>query len=218
MKTIIFTNKAAKELDDLPEPARTDVAEALYQYAVDGRGNIKKLQDRDGYRLRVGSYRVIFADDGETILAIYFGRRTTTTYRMRKSGESHMDMKMLQTFKTPDGTEMVIITKAEFDRLASFVDEDEEDVAIFDERMAELKSEKASLLPAEVSKMMLRGDSLIKALRKWRELNQLDMVQLTGLAQGYISDLESGKKKGTPETLRKIATALKVDPAWLDPA
>jgi transcriptional regulator with XRE-family HTH domain len=40
------------------------------------------------------------------------------------------------------------------------------------------------------------------------------MVRLTQLAQGYISDLESGKKKGAPETLKKIAIALKVDPAW----
>ena len=64
--------------------------------------------------------------------------------------------------------------------------------------------------------MMLRGDSLLKALRKWRNLNQLDMVPLAGLTQGYISDLESGKKKGSPETLQSIAKALKIDPAWLE--
>ena len=121
-------------------------------------------------------------------------------------------------FRAPDGTEMVILTKSEFDRLTSLVEEDEEDVAIFDERMAELKNSNASVLPAEVSQMMLRGDSLLKALRKWRNLNQLDMAPLTGLTQGYISDLESGKKKGSPETLRNIAKALKIDPAWLDVA
>jgi hypothetical protein len=123
-----------------------------------------------------------------------------------------------QIFRAPDGTEMVILTKSEFDRLTSLVEEDEEDVAIFDERMAELKDGNASVLPAEVSQMMLRGDSLLKALRRWRGLNQLDMVPLTGLTQGYISDLESGKKKGSPETLRSIAKALKIDPAWLDAA
>ena len=121
-------------------------------------------------------------------------------------------------FRAPDGTEMVILTKSEFDRLTSLVEEDEDDDAIFDERMAELKNSNASVLPDEVSQMMLRGDSLLKALRKWRNLNQLDMVPLTGLTQGYISDLESGKKKGSPETLRSIAGALKIDPAWLDGA
>ena len=121
-----------------------------------------------------------------------------------------------QTFRAPDGTEMVILTKSEFDRLIRLAEEDEEDVAIFDERMAELKNDNASILPAEVSQMMLRGDSLLKALRKWRNLNQLDMVPLTGLTQGYISDLESGKKKGSHETLRSIAKALNIDPAWLE--
>jgi mRNA interferase RelE/StbE len=46
-----------------------------------GRGDVKALQGRDGYRLRVGSYRVIFDEDAFTILAIYIGRRSTTTYK-----------------------------------------------------------------------------------------------------------------------------------------
>jgi mRNA interferase RelE/StbE len=40
---------------------------------------VKALQGRDGYRLRIGSYRVIFDEDATTILAIYIGRRATTT-------------------------------------------------------------------------------------------------------------------------------------------
>jgi DNA-binding XRE family transcriptional regulator len=121
-----------------------------------------------------------------------------------------------QIFRAPDGTEMVILTKEEYDRLANLAEEDEEDAAIFDERTAEIESGKVALLPPEVSQMMLRGDRLLKALRKWRNLNQLDLVRLTGLAQGYISDIESGKKKGTIETLRKLALALRVDPGWLE--
>jgi mRNA interferase RelE/StbE len=46
-----------------------------------GRGDVKPLQGRDGYRLRIGSYRVVFDEDAITILAIYIGRRTTTTYK-----------------------------------------------------------------------------------------------------------------------------------------
>jgi mRNA interferase RelE/StbE len=80
MKTIVFTTRAAKDFDDIPEPARTAVSEALNLYAVDGRGDVKKLKDREGYRLRVGDYRVLFTEDASTIVAIYFGRRTSTTY------------------------------------------------------------------------------------------------------------------------------------------
>jgi mRNA interferase RelE/StbE len=80
VKTIIFTQRSAKEFDDLPEPTRTIVSNALNRYAIEGRGDVKKLKDRDGYRLRIGDHRVIFAEDAHTILAIFVGRRTTTTY------------------------------------------------------------------------------------------------------------------------------------------
>ena len=80
VKTIILTHKAAKDLDALPGPVRRSVTEALAAYAMTGQGDIKRLSGRDGHRLRVGSYRVLFAEDALTILAIYVDRRSTTTY------------------------------------------------------------------------------------------------------------------------------------------
>jgi len=42
---------------------------------------VKNLAGREGFRMRVGRYRVIFDDDGATILAIHIGKRETATYR-----------------------------------------------------------------------------------------------------------------------------------------
>jgi mRNA interferase RelE/StbE len=81
MKTIILTLSAAKDLDSLPRDAREQVENGLHHYAMTGQEDVKALQGRDGFRLRIGSYRVIFDEDGTTILAIYIGRRATTTYR-----------------------------------------------------------------------------------------------------------------------------------------
>ncbi len=81
MKTIILTLNAAKDLDALPRDGREQVEAGLSRYAITGQGDVKSLQGRAGYRLRIGSYRVIFDEDATTILAIYIGRRTTTTYR-----------------------------------------------------------------------------------------------------------------------------------------
>lgn len=81
MKTIVLTHSAAKDLDALPADAREAVSNGLARYAVTGEGDVKRLQGRDGYRLRVGSYRIIFDEDQMTIIAIYIGRRATTTYR-----------------------------------------------------------------------------------------------------------------------------------------
>ena len=80
MKTIVFTHRAAKQLDALASEDRFAVTEGLALYASEGRGDVKKLSGLKGYRLRIRDYRVLFDDDGITILAIYIGRRTTTTY------------------------------------------------------------------------------------------------------------------------------------------
>ena len=81
VKTIILTLSAAKDLDALPRDAREQVEVALHRYAMTGQGDVKALQGRPGWRLRVGGYRVIFEEDASTILAIYIGRRATTTYK-----------------------------------------------------------------------------------------------------------------------------------------
>ena len=119
---------------------------------------------------------------------------------------------------TGTGAELVLLTRAEFDELMALASEAEEeaaDVAIYDARKAALDNDPNGLLPKEVSAMMLRGDRLLKALRKWRDMTQMELAARTGLGQGYLSDLESGRRQGTVETLAVIAKALDVPPSWL---
>ena len=119
---------------------------------------------------------------------------------------------------TPHGEDLVLLTRAEFDALIALAAEAEEnadDVALYDQRMAELKVEPNSLLPVEVSRSMLKGDSLLKALREWKGFTQMHLAFKTGLTQGYVSDLESGRRKGTQATLMLVADALGIDRAWL---
>lgn len=52
-------------------------------------------------------------------------------------------------------------------------------------------------------------------LRNYRKLNDLTQMQLSEKADisvGYLCDLESGKKWGTPETISKLSNALKINP------
>jgi mRNA interferase RelE/StbE len=81
MKTLVFTARAAKDLDALSPDAREAVTDALSRYAISGLGDVKKLSGREGFRMRVGAFRVLFDEDQTTILAVYIGRRQTTTYR-----------------------------------------------------------------------------------------------------------------------------------------
>jgi mRNA interferase RelE/StbE len=80
VKSIILALSAAKDFDALPRDAREQMEAGLHRYAMTGQGDVKALQGRDGFRLRIGSYRVIFEEDANMILAIYIGRRATTTY------------------------------------------------------------------------------------------------------------------------------------------
>ena len=82
----------------------------------------------------------------------------------------------------------------------SAAEHDAVDVAIYDQRKAELAAGRDARLSPEVSARMLKGESLLKALRGWRDITQMQLAFKTGLGQGYLSDLESGRRKGTPET------------------
>jgi transcriptional regulator with XRE-family HTH domain len=70
-------------------------------------------------------------------------------------------------------------------------------------------------LPFEVSQAMLKGASLLKALRLWRDETQLHLAHVTGTSQGLISDLENRRRDITEEMARRLARALDVPVRWL---
>jgi hypothetical protein len=119
-----------------------------------------------------------------------------------------------QIIRTPSGEELVVLPRAEYEALLERADHEAEDAAIYDARKAELAAG-GVMLPPEVSAAILRGDSRLKAIRKWRDETQLHLESVTGIGQGYLSDLESGRRTGTPETIAKLAQALNVPVEWL---
>lgn len=121
-----------------------------------------------------------------------------------------------QTIISPAGEELVVLSKAEYEALLDAADEAAEsasDVAIYDARKADLVGSEP--LPAEVSMAMLRGDSRLRALRKWRGLKQIDLAQQANLAQGFLSDLENRKRSVTRDVGERLANVLNVKPTWL---
>jgi hypothetical protein len=122
-----------------------------------------------------------------------------------------------QIIRTAAGEELVVLSRAEYDALlarAEEHDEDEDDVAIYDARKAELTAG-GEKLPAEVSALVLRGYSLLAAIRKWKGHTQVSVYQVTDISQGYLSDLESGRRTGSRETLEDLARFYDVPVSWL---
>ena len=122
----------------------------------------------------------------------------------------------VQMIKTPGGEELVILPKAEYDALvqaAQDAEEDATDIAAYDAAKADAAG--SDRLPFEVSQLILKGASLLKALRLWRDETQMHMAFKTGISQGFISDLENGRRNMTPEVAQKLATVLDVPVHWL---
>ena len=122
----------------------------------------------------------------------------------------------VQVIKTPSGEELVILPKAEYEALVQAAEEAEEDaadIAAYDAAKADVAG--SERLPFEVSQMILKGTGLLKALRLWRDETQMHMAFKTGISQGFISDLENGRRNMTPEVAQKLATVLDVPVGWL---
>ena len=66
------------------------------------------------------------------------------------------------------------------------------------------------LIPKKVVDRIAGGENALRVLREWRGKTQLYISHKSNIGQGYISDLETGRRKGTTAALKKIANVLKV--------
>lgn len=121
-----------------------------------------------------------------------------------------------QTFAAPDGTELVVIPKAEYDRLTAVVDDDAHDIAAAERARAD-----AVLYPADVVDAMIDGLTPLAAWRAHRKLTQAKLADMAGITQAGVARLETRKggrtPSGTLETRRALAKALGIPVAALDP-
>ena len=60
-------------------------------------------------------------------------------------------------------------------------DEEADDVAVYDRRKAKLAAGLDARLPPEVSAQLLKGESMLKSLRNWRDVTQMHLAFKTGL-------------------------------------
>lgn len=78
MKDVRYLRPAARSLARLPGDVRNRITAKVEAYARDpasGAGSIKALQGIEGFRLRVGDYRVVFRIIGDRIEVAAVGHR-----------------------------------------------------------------------------------------------------------------------------------------------
>lgn len=129
-------------------------------------------------------------------------------------------MEIKPKFVQAGGAELVVLTREEFEALMDLAgdpSDDSEEVALYDARKAAHERGDNPALPDRVSRDVLAGDSLLKAVRKWRGKSQIELAEASGIGQGYLSDLENRRRVGSPETLAALARALDVPVVWIMP-
>jgi mRNA interferase RelE/StbE len=75
MKPVVFTPASTRQWARLSSDVRRRIDSRLMEFAKTGHGDVKRLKGRDGARLRVGDWRVIFYEDQGTIIVVAVGHR-----------------------------------------------------------------------------------------------------------------------------------------------
>ena len=128
-------------------------------------------------------------------------------------------MSNVQFIKTPEGSELAVLSRSDYEALvaaAREAEEDAADIAAYDAAKSADPIMRLAL-PAEITAAMLKGDSLLRALRKNAGLTQAELASRAGIGQGYLSEIETvgSKKSPSTETLIALAKALGVEQDWL---
>ncbi len=112
-----------------------------------------------------------------------------------------------QIITTPAGDRLVVIPEAEYRALVETA-EDAADIAAIHEFRRKLAAGEEELVPADVVDRLINGESPIRVWREHRGLGIKGLAKQAGIAAPYLSQMETGKRAGTIETMRRLADAL----------
>lgn len=88
--------------------------------------------------------------------------------------------------------------------------EDEADARTVAEYHEAYKAGREFLIPEELVRRELAGESLVKIWREHRGMTQQELANRAGISKPFLSQIECGKRKGTVETLSALARSLDV--------
>lgn len=106
--------------------------------------------------------------------------------------------------------EWVVIPYDVYERMLDNL-ELQEDLRDLKERAAAVEAGTDETFPADVALALARGSETIRVLREYRGWTQPQLAAAAGISIPYLSQLESGKRRGSANILSALAAALRVD-------
>ncbi|MDR3424415.1 MAG: helix-turn-helix transcriptional regulator [Alphaproteobacteria bacterium] len=81
----------------------------------------------------------------------------------------------------------------------------------FDMLQAQERGPSEDAWPDDLVERLLAGETPLRLWREFRRMTLDKLSQATGIAKGYLSEVENGKKPGSAASLKVCAKALCVD-------
>ena len=119
----------------------------------------------------------------------------------------------VQFIHTPSGDDLAVLPRSDYDRLVALAAEAQEDASasrIGRNSIRGLKEGREVALPKAVVDRLANGDNPVRVIREWRDMIQGKLAVAVGISQNYLSEIETGRRKGPAELQKKFARALGV--------
>ena len=98
-------------------------------------------------------------------------------------------------------TDTITLTRAQYEALLA-------EKETFEDQVAALDADDGSRIPHEVALAIMLGERPIVAFRTHLGVTVRDLAARTGIATGYLSEIERWRKPGSAAALSRIAEAL----------
>ncbi|MGB8401308.1 helix-turn-helix transcriptional regulator [Bradyrhizobium sp.] len=129
---------------------------------------------------------------------------------MAKAGTAKSNVQFIHT---PGGGDLAVLPRDEYDRLVALAAEAQEEAAasrIVRHSMRALREGREIVLPKAVADRLADGENAVRVIREWRNMVQGELAVAVGISQNYLSEIETGRRKGPAELQKKLARALGV--------
>lgn len=100
---------------------------------------------------------------------------------------------------------------AQFAAMAEAIEDMEDEMAAliaYTRHQADMKAGRHLAMPRAQWQRIRSGETALRVVREFRGLTQAELAEKSGIARPEISAIEGGKRRGTVDTFKALATAL----------
>lgn len=114
-----------------------------------------------------------------------------------------------QFIHTITGERLVVLSERDYTKLLEQA-ENYHDIQSANAARARIEAGEETF-PSSVIEALLDGTVPVRVFREYRSMRAGELAEKAGISQGYLSEIEAGKKPGSLSVLKQIAEVLEVE-------